>query len=255
VQVYLDLVVLLNFLVDFLLIVGVNRLCGAPAGIARAALGGMLGGIYAGICMLPEFRFLGNTLWRGVSLICICAVTFGLHSSAIRRGALFVLLSMALGGIALGLGNGGFWGILLGAGSIVLLCAFGLNGKLRQRKTVEVELVCRGVRKKLTALWDTGNELTDPITGERVLVAGADIAWEIFGLSKNQLLTPVQTMESGSYSGLRLIPYRAVGKEGGMLLAAKMDKVMINGVSSGKLVAFAPEIIGRGEQYQALTGG
>lgn len=254
-QVYMDLVLLLNFLVDFLLLVGVNRLSGLPSGVGRAALGGVLGGIYGGVCMLPGFRFLGNALWRLAALAGISVIAFGVNGSTIRRGALFVLLSMALGGIALGLGSGSFWDIACGAGMIVVLCAFGLNGRFGGRRCVSVELLCRGVQKKLIALHDTGNELKDPVTGERVLVVGADIAWEMLGLSRAQLCQPLKTVESRAISGLRLIPYHGVGQPGGMLLALRMDKVMIDGVRGSDLVAFAPEIIGRGEVYQALTGG
>ena len=57
--VYLDLVVLLNFLVDALLLMGANRLTGHPPGWKRVALAAAIGGVYAGVCMLPECRFLG----------------------------------------------------------------------------------------------------------------------------------------------------------------------------------------------------
>ena len=103
--VYLDLVMLLNFLVDYLLLLGTNRLCGYPAGWGRAALGGVFGGLYGGLCMVPGFFFLGNFLWRLVSLLTIGFVSFGFSVSGFRRTMLFLLLSMALGGIALGLGN------------------------------------------------------------------------------------------------------------------------------------------------------
>ena len=101
--VYLDLVVILNFLVDFLLLIGTNRLCGYPMKPARAAISALLGGVYAGACMLPGFRFLGNTLWRLVSLGIMSITAFGWNGGTARRSVLFIFLSMALGGIALGL--------------------------------------------------------------------------------------------------------------------------------------------------------
>ena len=47
---YVDLVVLLNFLVDLLLILGTNRLAGYPPGLKRAVPAALLGGAYAGGC-------------------------------------------------------------------------------------------------------------------------------------------------------------------------------------------------------------
>ena len=110
--------------------------------------------------------------------------------------------------------------------------------------------VCR-----LVALRDTGNTLTDPISGQSVLVVGSEIAWELLGITRQQLHSPLETMASGKIPGLRLIPYRSVGCSAGMLLAAAMDEVIVDGQPSGALVAFAPQTIGKTETYQALAGG
>ena len=129
-SVYLDLVVILNFMVDFLLILGANRLCGRPPGLGRAALAAVLGGMYGGACLLPQFNFLGNIFWRVVSLMLMSVVAFGASFSALRRGGVFVLLSMALGGIAMGIGGGGFLGVLLPAVFLFVLCRVGFSGKI-----------------------------------------------------------------------------------------------------------------------------
>lgn len=253
--VYIDLVVLLNFLVDFLLILGVNRFTACPVGIRRAALAGVIGGIYGGICLLPGFRFLGNMLWRLVFLSIISAVAFGVNRCMLRRCALFVLLNTSLGGIAAGVGSSSFIAVICSAGLVVALCAFSARGKAGHKEYVPVEILWQGKAKKLTALRDTGNELTDPVTGQRVLIAGAGIAQELLGLSTQQLSQPVETLAQQPISGLRLIPYRSVGQISGMLLALRMDQVLIDGMKDNSLVAFSPVEIGKGDNYQALTGG
>lgn len=253
--VYLDLVVMLNFLVDFLLLIGTNRLCGFPIRIGRMLAAAALGGIYAGMCMLPGFRFLGNLLWRLVSLVLITVIAFGWNRSAVRRGVLFVLLSMALGGIALGLGDGGFGMLLAAAAGVCLMCLIGFRGRAGEREYVTVKLTHGSKTRALTALRDTGNTLTDPITGESVLVVGAEIAEELFGLTQKDLQAPVETMASWGISGMRLIPYRAVGQPAGMLLGVRMDEVVIGKQKYGGIVAFAPQVFSKGEEYQALAGG
>ncbi len=57
---YLDVVAILNFLVDFLLILGTNRLTGFPPEYWRSAAAAGLGGVYGAACLLPGFSFLGN---------------------------------------------------------------------------------------------------------------------------------------------------------------------------------------------------
>lgn len=253
--VYVDVVMGLNFLVDFFLLLGTDRLCGCPTAMRRAVGAAALGGIYGGVCLLPGFAFLGNLWWRMVVLGAMCVIAFGWHRSALRRGVLFLFLTMALGGIAQSAYGSGIWGLLGAAAGLFLLCAVGFRGKISGGQQVPVVLrkgknVCR-----LVALRDTGNTLTDPISGQSVLVVGSEIAWELLGITRQQLHSPLETMASGKIPGLRLIPYRSVGCSAGMLLAAAMDEVIVDGQPSGALVAFAPQTIGKTETYQALAGG
>ena len=249
--VYLDLLVLLNFGVDLLLILGANRLCGYPNQICRSVMAALIGGLYAGVCVLPGFHFLGNAFWRIVSLSLMGILAFGFCGSAVKRTAVFVLLSLALGGAAMGVDGKNLPLILVGATGVFFLCNFGIQ---HGQRFVEIAICYGGKRIKLTAMRDTGNTLKDPITGESVLVVGADVANALLGLTQQQLLSPITTMEQLHYTGMRLIPYRAVGQPNGMLLAMKMDEVTAGKERIGKLVAFAPQCIGS-KSYQALIGG
>lgn len=254
-SVYVDIVIILNFLVDFLLLLGTNRLSGFPPGIRRSALAAALGAVYSGACLLPGFHFLMNTLWRTVSLILMAVIAFGWNKSALKRGGLFLLLSMALGGIAMGLGGGSFWMLLVCAGGVWLLCAVSFGKSAGEREYVPLALTYGENRVNLIALRDTGNTLCDPITGEQVLVIGAEHASRLTGLTEQQLRAPLETAAHRPIPGLRLIPYRAVGQAGGMLLALRFRDVQVGSRRMDALVAFAPEAVGKGECYQALTGG
>lgn len=246
---------ILNFAVDLLLIMGTNRLTGFPAGWKRAAAASVLGGIYAGWCMLPGFRFLGNTFWRMVCLILMAGIAFGMNRSAVQRGAVFVLLSMALGGIAAGAGKRSLAALILCGFLLWLLCRLGFRGSMGQREYVPVQLGYDNRVVTRIALRDTGNTLKDPLTGESVLVAGPDAARELLSLTEEQLRHPVETMASGCLPGLRLIPYCSVGQPGGFLLAFRFREGRIGERQASPLVAFTPERIGNRDVYQMLTGG
>lgn len=252
--VYLDLVILLNFLVDGLLLVGANRLTGHPPGWRRCALSAVFGGIYAGVCLLPGWRFMGNILWRLVVLTAMSVLAYGWNIGALRRGTIFVLLSMALGGMAIGLGKSDIMSLVLSAGGITLLCVLGIRSPLGMDKYRKVELQWRGKKLSMIALVDTGNTLRDPITGENVLIVGMDIGAQL-GISREIICDPITALSQGEIPGARLIPYRSVGKPGGMLLMVRMEYVRLGGCTVSPLVAFAPEKIGRNEGYQALVGG
>lgn len=254
-RVYLDLIILLNFMVDYLLLLGTNQLSGFPLAPGRTALAAVLGGIYGGACLLPGFHFLGNSVWRIVSLGGIGLISFGFNTGTFRRCVLFVLLSMALGGIAAGMERSGFSTLIFCAVALCFLCMLGFHGRAGEREYTNVELRMGDKAIHLTALRDTGNMLRDPVTGCSVLVVNARSAYELLGLTKSQLLSPVETVYSGQYPGLRLIPYRSVGQGNGMLAAIRLDHVKIGKWQGSTLVAFAPEGLDREDGYQALTGG
>jgi len=253
--VYLDLIVGLNFLVDLLLLLGTNRLSGFPPGWKRILPAAALGGIYGGACMLRSFRFLGNTLWRLVMLMVMAEVAFGWNRSALKRGCVFVLLSFALGGIAGNMERGGFPALLLGGAGLWVLCTLAFDGGVRSREYEDVTLGWQGKQLHVIALRDTGNTLRDPITGEPVLILAGEIAEKLTGLTMQQLKNPLETMTKRPVPGLRVIPYRAVGQSGGMLLGMRFADCIIGGKHQSAVVAFAPEGLGKTDMYQALTGG
>lgn len=253
--VYLDLVMGLNFGVDLLLLLGTNRLSGFPTGWERCALAALLGSVYSGICMLPGFRFLANTLWRIVCLGLMGGIAFGMNRGALKRTGIFVLLSMAMGGIALGFGRNDFGMLILSALFVWILCRVGFGKQVGGREYVRVVITEESCTVDLIALRDSGNTLHDPITGEQVLVVSPDAAQKLTGLTDEQLCRPMETLLTRPIPGLRLIPYSAVGQSGGMLLAKRFSSVQVGQWKGSALVAFAPERIGKGDIYQALTGG
>lgn len=253
--IYLDLVMLLNFLVDFLLLLGTNRLSGFPAGGWRCALAALLGAVYSGSCLLPGMAFLGNLLWRIVSLGLMGTIAFGWNPGSLKRTGVFLLLTMAMGGVALCLGRGDFVSLVLCALLCLLLSAVSFGGQVGGREYVPLQISLEGRTVNLIALKDTGNTLRDPITGEPVLVISGEIASRLTGLTEEQLRHPLETMAAQPLAGLRLIPYHSIGNGGSFLLAKRFPEVSIAGVRKGALVAFAAEGLGKGEVYQALTGG
>ena len=245
VVIYLDAFVGLNFLVDLCLLLGVNRLAGHPPGLPRAAAAAALGGGYAGVCLVPGFAFLANGLWRAVSLGLMGWTAFGADRTGWQRSVLFVLLSMALGGLAVSMEAGG-GGVVVCAVALALLCRMGLGR--RGRQFVSLTVTYEGRQAVVRALCDTGNTLRDPITGETVTVLSPEVG-SLLGIPAAALRDPAGAM----VPGMRLIPARTVGG-GGLLAAIRCGQVLINGRPAGTLVAFAREPIGNGE-YQALTGG
>lgn len=249
-----EMVLLMNFLVDFLLIIGTNRICGHPYGFLRAAIAAAIGAAYTAGCLMPGFGFLQGLHWRVIFTALLCMVAFGWTSSTLRRSLLLILLRMAMGGIALGVGKGGFWTVVMAALSICLMCLLGMDGR-SGRQFLPVFIIHQGRTIQLTALVDTGNSLRDPVSGWPVLVTDARAAYQLLGLTEAQLQKPVEAIASCGYKGLRLIPYNTVGQSNGLLLGLRVEQLWIDGRREEMIVAFAPQRIGQGKTYQALAGG
>lgn len=253
--VYVDGVMGINFVVDYLLLLCADRICGYSSEKKRLAASALLGAVYSGACLLPSFRFLGNPLWRAVSLGLMGTISFGCSRSALQRSMVFVLLSLALGGLALSLGRAGLGTLLLSGVCLWGLCRLSLRGAAMSQEYLPLEIKNGERTLHLMALRDTGNTLCDPVTGRQALVISSRAASRLTGLTAEQLKEPLETMASRPIPGLRLLPFRTVGQGTGMMLAMWMERVTIRGKSAGALVAFAPEDFGSNKPYQALTGG
>ncbi len=244
----LYIVAALNFCINALLLAGTGNLAGKELRPWRLLLASALGAAYAGACMRPEMWRFASLPWRVASLAGMALLTYGPDA---KTGGVFVLLTMALGYAVDAAGRGGAWQLPICLAGVQLLGRFAFGGS--GRKYVPVEITGADATVQLRALYDTGNELRDPITGEAVLVIGSSQARQLTGLTEAQLERPLETLEKMPLPGLRLVPYQAVGAKNGLLLAMRFPKVRMGSRSRAALVAFAPQSFG--SEYQALAGG
>ena len=257
-KVYLDLVVLLNFAVNYGLLRATARLTGARLAPWRLGAGAAVGALYAGACVLPGLGFLAGNLWRVVFLGLMVAAAFGLGRQQLRQGCCFWASAWhwAAWRSACDSKASGPWFWAL---ELLRCCAGCFSGGMRHAgQLVPVSIALGSKRVQLTALRDSGNTLSDPFSGQRVLVAQYDTAERLLPIRRDQLRDPGQALEALHTQAptvkCRLIPYRAVGA-GGLLLAVQCDQVTIGGKPAGSLVAFAPDRLSAAGEYEALTGG
>ena len=247
---YLVLAFFIRFLVDFMLIMAAGKVFGRECGIRRGLLASSAGCLWAALSMLPQLRFLQNPIGYGLGLILTGGIGFGVKISAFHEQVAFVLLRVGLDG--LGLQQNG----LLKMISLMLLSGVILYvvwEKRRFSRYIPVQLFYQGRELRFQALWDSGHTLRDPVTGNTVLIVGADVADELTGLTAHQLRTPIETM--GVIPGLRLIPYQTVDSCGNMLLAMQLKNAKIGRKRGTYLVAFAPQVLDCNGKFQALIGG
>lgn len=258
--VYLDVLVALNSLIDYVLLSLTARLSHSPFCRLRAALGALLGGLAACRLLLPLSPLLSLT-FHLVTAVLIVAVAFrpdGLRRLC-RRVATFYVASALLSGAVTALWHLTDSDLLVAAGGVVYwavsplwltVCtvavyfAVRLWERLTSRAapaardyTVTVEDETGGCTCR--ALYDTGLRLREPFSGEPAIV-----------VRRTELSLPPDVR-------LRMIPYRTVGGEG-LLPAFRPRRVTLHERGtpprdiSGVYVALSDEP-SRGE-YTALIG-
>lgn len=277
--IYVDTLFLLNALVDYLLLLGAARLAGERLRRLRFALGAALGGRYAAAIFLPGLGFLQALPCRLAVLALMSVAAYGGSRRLLRQSLLFLALSCALGGGVLAVSLLGGRGMSLSGGVVysamdiktVLLSAAGCWGGVTlvfrglARHTASageltaVRLTLGGRSVELTALRDTGNTLTDPVSGVPVLVAEGVRLLPLLPpgtLEPRELADPVACLEKlrdGPLAGrARLLPYRAVGVERGLLLALRPDGLWVGGERVDMLAALSPTPVSDGGGYGAL---
>lgn len=274
--VYIDLVFLLNLTANYLLLLGGGRVAGAVLCRWRIGLGGAAGAIYAVATFLPGMSWLAAWPCKLASGVVMTLIAYGRQRGLLKVTLLFFGASAGLAGLVLAvelLGNtpltvenGVFYSktdmrlLLL----LFVVCYFALSlffrrtGRHSARELVELRITLERGDIQLTALNDTGHSLTDPVNNRPVIVADWRYCKTALpdGIEPGRPVEALKQCREAGISGARLIPYRAVGVDCGMLLALRALSVSVNGQPQGSLlVAMSPTPVDDGGGYQALIGG
>lgn len=280
--VYLDRVVLLNLLVDYLLLLTTARLAGIPLRRGRLALCAAGGALYAGAVFLPGLGWLAHPLCRAAVGAAMALTAWRRESHPWRLVALFFLLAGGLGGLilALGLASGSVaayvgrlyraeisWPVLLGAalGFYALLhLVFRQAARHGGGEIMDATISIGGQSRAVRVLHDTGNTLRSPVTGQPVLVLEQTSLGGLLPPEVERIVTrrapPEERMAQLHATDLgrrfSLLPFCSIGAPEGLLLAVCSDSVQIGGTTYPRtLVALSPGPVSDGGGYQALWGG
>ena len=274
--VYIDLLFLLNLIANYLLLLAAGRIAGTALVRWRIGLGATAGALYAVLVFLPGLEWLA--FWpcklacgAGMVLIAYSRERYLLRVTVLFFGASAALAGAVLGlellgSVSLTLEHGVFYSqldlrlllLLFAACYFVLSLFFRRAGRYSGRELVQLEVTLEAGAAALTALVDTGHSLTDAVTNRPVVVAEAQaLAGLLPGWADAS--RPVQSLERCHAAGsrqARLVPYRAVGVECGLLLALRAQGVKADGKDLGPLlIALSPTAVGDGGTYHALIGG
>lgn len=270
--VYIDQLVVINLMADYLLLLCTARICAIYASRLRLAACALLGAAYPAAILIFHLQILGLTTVRLAVGCAMCAGAFGIRRRTLRAAAVFYLVSFLFAGFFVCLRGlmAGVRGRLSAAAlllCLMLAAVFILRVLSRTARQSaggvrRVSVILGGKKAAFNALVDTGNSLQDPVSGKNVLIAELESVSPLFPPGTGRALHAQKSAAAQlsiaaaamPQAGFRLVPFRTVGS-GDLLPAFRPDCLMIDGKKMpGVLVALSTARISDGGAYTALAG-
>ncbi len=288
--VYGDIILLENLIMNYLILWSTAKLVRYRHSKLKLMIAASLGAVYALFSYFPEYSYMYSFLMKILFsiFIVITAYTPEYFHLLLKLIGVFYIVSFVFGGAAFGF----FYfinGLNLTRNGISFISDFPLKILViavvaayftirfsldyiqhrikRERLILTVELSFDRKRLCIDALVDTGNSLRDPITNAPVIITEYEKVRELLPddiqhifekCGENDLNAIAEIMTISKWATrFRLIPYKSLGKENGMLVGFKPDMVIISEDNrkvqlSGIIIAIYRKKLSTDGEYSAL---
>lgn len=289
--IYIDIIIVENLIMNYIILYATGLISKSKISYSRIFLASSIGSIYAIMEYISRLNIYSNIFVKIILSIVIIYIAFYPQNvkSLLKKLVLFYLTTFTFGGVATYLiyvlkpqniiiKNGMYVGtyvlkvIFIGAivGTVILIIAF----KFAKNKITKKDMICKvkiklnGKEIVLDTMVDTGNMLKEPLTGNPVVVVEKT---SLYDLMPKEILNNTELILGGDFgkipenikneyiSRLKIIPFSSLGKQNGMLIGIKPDRLeVINEQSEERkdnaiIGIYNKSLTKRGE-YNALIG-
>ncbi len=233
--IYADILFFINFIVTFVLLNLTSDFSRNETQPKRLIAGSFVGGIYSFIILAPEINSVLQILVKMIMLLSIVLVTF--KAVSIKKYLccilMFLLISFVFSGIMYTLAlsllknklfiNNGYFYFDIGPVSIIVVIVICFLVIKLLKKTVfskrnadyiyELSISSNNERITLKALYDSGNSVIDPFTGNPVIIVNFSEAYKLFDVERYcQIKNLLPTVDLDFIpEGIRLLPITSLG--------------------------------------------
>lgn len=289
--IYLDVVFFENVCMNYIILFATGYIMKIRMKQIRIILSSILGSVYAVLMYIQNTVLYSNVITK--ILLSVIMILIAFYPKKIKllfkELVLFYLISFVFGGCAFALlyfvkpqnvliRNGVYVGrypiqiALLGGivGFVITQMAFKLVKNKMSKKDMFADLYIFWNDKtvKLRALVDTGNMLKDPISRLPVIVVEKSKLYTIFpkeildysnDIINGNLPKEIFLREQEVISKFRMIPFSSLGKQNGLLLGIKVEKVKIcfaevEELIDGVIIGIYDKTLTKNNEYTALVG-
>ncbi len=287
--VYPDILIIQNFLMNYLLLYLVNRMCSCKAKTWRIALGAFVGALYVLVVFFPDLQSLYSLIMKIFVSVLMIIIAFSPYrlSRFLKLFIIFYIEAFILGGCIIAIiylsnynieftnnvfitGDSSIRSFII-IGSIIgiLLVKLGFDyfeGYYSGgRNRVSLEIITTKGTSVIMALIDTGNSLKDPVTNSPVIIVYYKAVLDILpdeiknsaGKSMSSLEMQKALMNSSYRTRVRVIPYKALGTDNGILIGIRADRAVVRMSKrsysvDNPIVALYENPLSNGGEYDAL---
>lgn len=286
--VYIDVLLLLNFCLDFLLLWASGRFLRRRVSVLRLLAASAVGAVYGAGIVFRQVAVLYTlpAVVLASVLILLVAYPFISAGAFLKLVGLFYLVAFAMAGsVIAGATLLGQYGVSTHSGQLLqtwtlaavvpVVIVVGRRGYRFLQQTfqkedfyAELELWVQQRCCSLKVLIDTGNDLREPLSGLPVLVADLTALQPVLPVAicrlcrqrdtdAAQMLAEASGVVSSWRSRFRLIPFSSIGRKNGMLLGFRPDRVLLyyrgKTVETDAVVGIVPQGLGSAQTYRAVA--
>lgn len=288
--IYIDIIIVENLIMNYIILYATGLISKNKIYYLRTFFASLIGAIYVAIQYISKLNIYSNIIIKIILSIIITFIAFNPQNikKMTKQLILLYLTTFTFGGVAtyliyvlkpqdIVIKNGIYVGtyvlkvIFIGAilGTIILMISF----RLSKNKITKKDMICKikiklnGKETILNTMVDTGNMLKEPITGNPVVVVEKTA---LYNLMPKEILNNTESILGGDFEKipediknkyipkLKIIPFSSLGKQNGMLIGIKPEKLeVINEQIEEKnntiIGIYNKSLTKRGE-YNALIG-
>lgn len=284
--IYIDVLLIENVLINFLILYVVYRFCRVKRNLSYLFLSSLIGALYVFIVFFPALSMFYSALMKFCVSILMIIIAFWPRTfrAFLKMLLIFYGVAFFLGGAIISIFylvndkmvssvNGVMllnkisskyliYGVIVSIFVVKILFDVVDRYFDIKNRTVQITVINNEKSIKLTALLDTGNCLKDPISGHPIIIVDikyiADILPnEVIDLvMNNRDIGDIKDFEISKR--IRIIPYMTIGVENGLLIGYRVDYVYIIsknkvGVIKDPILALSRRNLSTKDDYQAIA--
>ncbi|MDR5657902.1 sigma-E processing peptidase SpoIIGA [Serpentinicella sp. ANB-PHB4] len=258
--VYAEYVLLENFIMNYIILHMTSKFSKYPSKKYKLLIAAFISALYAFIIFIPSLHFLFTVIMKLACSMVIIVLAYTPHKfkDFFRLLGIFYLITLIFGGAGFAIfyftnfngiiSNGIFYttdvsakNIFIAGGTAYLLIHFVwgyITDQVKKDKIfLKVKIQIKDTIVECVGLVDTGNALKDPLTNYPVMVVEYKALehilpleiTDVFSSSKYPSLEQLSEIFNHNewITRIRMIPFKALGTENGMLIGIKPDMVFI----------------------------